>query len=863
MLLERATPLQALADYAAEALAGDGRLVLISGEAGIGKSALVEHLKDSLPAARWAWAACDGLFTPRPLGPVFDLAAPLGGELADLCRAHASREELFDALLRQISAPDGLDVIVIEDMHWADEATIDLLRFLGRRIRSAQVLLIATYRDDGLGASDPLRITLGELGSQRSTRRIGLAPLSADAVRLIAAGSGIDAGELYRLTAGNPFYVTEVVRQGTGTGAVPPSARDAVLARAAHLGTGARDVLDVAAMIGTRIEVAVLQSSACCEAADIDELVASGLLTGDGTWLRFRHEIARLAVEGEVARHRQPAIHDRVLSALAAGGCEDHARMAFHAEGAGNGPAVLIYAPAAAASAAELASHREAAAQFERALRFTAGLDAAARASLHDALAGQDALIDRWEEAASAAESALELWREAGDRLREGAAMRLLAYTMWRLCRGDEADAYSEAAVAVLEPLGPTSELGWALSSLGIGRAQNYQSMEALALVRRAQEIAENLGDLRLSSETLSTQGGILFDLGGDWPGPLKQALELATSAGLEEQAGRAYANLYTNHCIAKRFAEAEQFYIDGTAYCDEHDVAAYGRCLRGEHAAALERTGDWPAAISLSEQLLSENTASLVNRLNPLLSLGKILARQGNRSAWTYLDEAAGLTDSLGEPPWAIPARLARAEAFWHRGDLDAARREAELADDVCSHAGPWERGEVAVWLRRTGSARPARGSLAGPYQLEVDGEWRQCSASWAGLGCQFESGMALLCSDEPAGLRQALQLFTDLGAAATAGLTRRKLRELGVRSIPVGPRTATRTDPLGLTRREREVLALLCGGHTNAEIARRLFVAVKTVDHHVSAVLTKLNAPTRDAAAAQASRLGLVKPG
>ena len=214
LLLERQTQLATLAEYAQEARHGNGRLVLIAGEAGVGKSALVEQLQQDLPEARWSWGACDGLFTPRPLGPLFDLAGQLGGELQDLCRAQAPREELFSALLRQVGEPGTLNAVVVEDVHWADEATVDLLRFLGRRLRHARTLFLVTYRDEGLGAGDPLRLALGDLATQRSTRRITLAPLSAEAVGVLAGGSGLESAELYRLTGGNPFYVTEVVQAG-------------------------------------------------------------------------------------------------------------------------------------------------------------------------------------------------------------------------------------------------------------------------------------------------------------------------------------------------------------------------------------------------------------------------------------------------------------------------------------------------------------------------------------------------------------------------------------------------------------------------------------------------------------------------
>ena len=336
-LLERETQLASLGKYAAEARQGEGRLVLIAGEAGVGKSALVEQVQRVLPRATWCWGACDGLFIPRPLGPLFDIASTLGGELLELCRADAQREALFSALLRQVSAPGGLHVLVVEDVHWADEATIDLLRFLGRRIRDAAVLVLATYRDEGVTVMDPLRVALGDLATQRSVRRINLPPLSADAVAVLADGSGLDPAALYRLTGGNPFFVSQAVQAGM-RGAiceVPASARDAVLARAARLGSDSRAVLDAAALIGTHVELALLESVADCPPSVLEELLASGLLTTDGMTVQFRHEIARLAVEGAVLAHWRIAINARILASLHALGCDDDARMAFHAEAAG------------------------------------------------------------------------------------------------------------------------------------------------------------------------------------------------------------------------------------------------------------------------------------------------------------------------------------------------------------------------------------------------------------------------------------------------------------------------------------------------------------------------------------------------
>jgi len=746
----------------------------------------------------------------------------------------------------------------VEDVHWADEATIDLLRFLGRRIRDIPVLLLATYRDEGLRATDPLQIALGDLATQPCVRRIGLPPLTAGGVAVLADGSGLDPAALYRLTGGNPFFVSQAVQAGMGE--VPESARDAVLARAARLGSDARAVLDAAALIGTRIELALLESVTGAAPA-IDELLASGLLTADGMALQFRHEIARLAVEGAVGARQCGAIHARILASLQALGCEDDAQMAFHAEAAGDGPAALRYASAAARRAAALASHREAAAQFERALRFADPADPATVAGLYDGFAYEASLLDRWQEAADARERALIRWREVGDRLREGDTLRWIAASLCSLSRGDAGIAAARDAIALLEPLGPTAELAWAYATLASMWMMRGVNQDAIELARRAQAIAWPLGLTKVLSSGLNTEACAVRVTGGEWADTLRQSLDIALTGRHEAEVARAYVNLHACSVADRDWATAERYFTPGMAYCDDHDITSFSTYLRSERTSVLERTGRWDEAVALCRELLHQGGPSPSIRLCPLHRLGAILARRGESGAWECLDEGIRYADGSGEPQSIVASRLARAEAFWLEGKLTEARREAELADAVADGCDSWEQGAVAVWLQRTGSARPLRGELAAPYQLQLDGDRAGAARLWTELGCPYEAALALLGSADEASLRKALWTFIDLGAAATVRLTRQKMRRLAIRSIPVGPRTATRKHPLGLTRREREVLELICARHTNAEIAQKLFISVKTVDHHVSAVLAKLDAPTRRAAATRAATLGLIK--
>jgi DNA-binding CsgD family transcriptional regulator/tetratricopeptide (TPR) repeat protein len=844
-LLERDPVLASLRQYAHEAGHGEGRLVLIAGEAGVGKSVLVEQFQRDLPDARWSWGACDGLSTPRPLAPLFDLARDLGGALEDLCRGRPERDELFAALLGQVTGDDRLDVIVIEDIHWADDATLDLMRFLTRRIRTASVLVIATYRDDSLAPSSPLRLALGDLAARRWTRRLELPPLSVEAVRTMAAGTDLDVGQLYQLAGGNPFYVTEMLEAGTH--GVPLSARDAILSRTGRLSDAARQVLETAALMGLRIDASLLAD----RQAALDELSASGLLVDEGIGLRFRHEIARLAIAQEIPAHRQAVIHAEILNALLVNGSRDDARMAFHAEGAGDDEAVVRHASLAARRAVDLGSHREAAAQYERALRWAAAATPSAQAELYTGLAEEATLSDRSQTAADADEQALRLWRQLEDRRHEGESLQHYSLTLKHLCRGDEAVGAAVEAISTLEPLGETRELARAYATLAAIRMTRNENDEAIELSRRAEALARSLGASDVIADALNTRGCAVSATDPSWVEPIRRSLELAISCNLPNQAGRAYSNLYGTSCDQFRFDEGEQYYRDGLAYCEQNDLDTHSYFLRASRTAALEHRGHWDEAVAIGAQLLEESLAAPLNQICVQTLIGVIHARRGEPEVWRALDSAIANAAPAGQPQYVVPTRLARTEAFLTEGRVDQARHEAELAADAAHDIDEWMRGALRRWLYRTGSDRIVDGPVAGPYRLQESGQHAAAARAWDQLGCRLDAALALLDSSDEDELRDALRRLDELGAKATASLARQKLRHIGARSVPAGPRRATRAHPLGLTPRECEVLELICERRTNAQIARTLFISAKTVDHHVSAVLAKLGVETREAAA------------
>ena len=857
-VLERESALAALGECAESAAGGSGRMVLVSGEAGAGKSTLLERFEEGMPDARWLHGACDGLSTPRSLGPLFDVAQEVGGDLLEACHAGASREELFRLFLAAIGDGSRPTIVAIEDVHWADDSTLDLLRFVGRRVRDIPVLLVCTYRDDELGPDHPLRLVVGELTSLRTTRRARLAPLSEHAVRMLAAGSDVDARELYRISGGNPFFVTEVLHAGSVE--LPESARDAVLARLARTSTSARRIAEAAALIGAHVETWLLDAVASPTVQDLDELLASGLLTSDRVGLRFRHEIGRLAIEGDIPSHRCERTHRRVLQAMAEHGGVDAARLAHHAEGAQDAVAVRRYAPVAAEQASALGSHREAAAQYERAIRFSDENDAAAVAGLYDRMASEHMLADVWEGAAAAGGQALRLWNELGDSRRAGATMSRLARALWRLCR-PEAMQYAEDALCMLRPLGATPELAWASATVAFLDSRSSRGHD---MTLQARELAQQFELPDVLSDALCSAAWEL-GTGGDeqWMPLIQRALDVARAAEptADLQVGRVYANLWELLVRAGRLAESERVVQEGIAYCDRRGVVTYSYCTRCGLTWLRAVQGRWDDAIEVSRPLWTVPVSSPVNRTMLGLAIGPILARRGDPAAWSYLDEVTANADGSGSTEWIVQAYAARAEAHWLAGDLEAARRDLAVSIERLPDAGPHLVWPVLAWCARLGLDRPTvTAPPSGPAALLLSGDFAGAANAWDVLGMPYEAAMAYLDSGSEVDLREAFSRFEALGATAAAAAARRELRRIGARSIPAGPHAATREHPLGLTRREAEVLDLIRDGRTNAQIAKRLFVSVRTVDHHVSAILVKLRVSTRQEAATAAQRMMVV---
>lgn len=378
----------------------------------------------------------------------------------------------------------------------------------------------------------------------------------------------------------------------------------------------------------------------------------------------------------------------------------------------------------------------------------------------------------------------------------------------------------------------------------------------------RALELAERFGVLETSVHALTNLGTAEIFLGDETSGRarLEESLRRAAAAGLDDDVGRAYANLAAPTICRRQHDLAERYLAAGIAYCDEHDIPGYGLYLRAWKARLELDRGRWSAAAELVLEVLGDPDASIPQQITARVTGGLLAIRTGDEERGRrLLDEALAQAKPTGELQRLAPVASARAEAAWlagRRAAIDAeTTRAAELAAE---RRQPWELGELAVWRARAGLAWPA-GPVAAPFAAELAGDLATAAERWTELRCPYEAALVRAQGDDEAGLREALGEFQRLGALPAARLVSRRLRQRGARDIPRGPHHATTANPAALTPRELEVVRLVADGLRNGEIAERLVVSVRTVDHHVSSILSKLGVRTRAEAAAAAVRMGV----
>ena len=639
--------LAALLGHLAEARAGRGRTVLLAGEAGLGKSALLRRFSDAVrtEGTRLLSGECTEIEARRPFGPFIDALSvggiPLPEELGqggpgaqpvaetERYRVHAA----FAERLAAASAQQPL-VLTIEDLHWGDEATFELVPYLARKLRDRPVLLLATYRSDELHRTHPFNhvlaeLTRGRLAEEVRLRRLEVAEL-ADMVRLTLGLSRPPTREfvdaLYARTEGNPFFVEEILRALVERGdleyregawrrtkevadlTIPVSVRDAVQQRLLAMPAKARRILQVAAVIGQRFEFELLREVAQAGEEDALEVIRAGIeaqllleeAAAEGEAYRFRHALSREAVLADLLARERRILHRTVGEAIERATPGAAEELAYHFDQARDQRAYRYHALASEAAGRAFAYGRSAH-HLERAIELAPD-DDPALGPLYVRLADAAFASGDLTRAERAAEEAVAAFAAAGDEPGRGEAATRQAMIRWQFGDTERARAIVQEAIRTLEPLGESVALAGALGELG-RIAAIADGSEAVAILERAVAMAHTLAATEIESHALTSIGTAMSHHADQAAaGVVRRGLAIA----LEHDHVGAAARAYNNLSIALAAIDASQEEIDEVMDAAVAHASRYGyhsnTLAMRETARAMFRL-DWDRAIALADE--------------------------------------------------------------------------------------------------------------------------------------------------------------------------------------------------------------------------------------------------------------------
>ena len=864
-LLEREKYLNDLTEHYHQMESGSGHSIFLMGEAGIGKTSLVNHFVKKVESKSLIYTgACDSFFTPRPLGPLFDIAEQFDQDCIDLLRNEKDRSIIFSTLIRKLSTSTKPVILLFEDIHWADEATLDLIKFLARRIHQYKCLFLLTCRDNEIPSGHPLATIFGELPPDNFSK-ILIDRFSKATVDQLAVQKGYASGDrLYALTGGNPFYVTEIL--ASYSPGIPERVKDSVLAVFHARADAIRAMWEFLSILPTsRIELNIAKRIESDFAHALDACIASGVIVSKPGHLSFKHELFRLAIEESLPSIKRNKLHKRMLDIImeVSPDTQNMAQLVHHARYADEKELVVEFAPQAARQAAAVGAHIEASKLYATAIDYTHKHDPNL-AELYERHAYECYLTNEIAIAIASLQVALDIWRERKVSLKEGDTLRFLS-KLWYF-EGDHSKAIAMAlqSIDVLENGFPTRERALAYSNLSQLNMLSDDRESALLWGNKAIELATRMEDHEIVSHALNNVGYILFKTpASQQQGEqnLNDSLSLALQHGFHEHAARAYANLFSSLVSIRQYERAKAIFEVGVRYCEERDLNSWKYSIISHRARLLLETGHWDEAEIIAKSLLNISNNHI--KIEAYVMLARLDMRRGKfENAQLFITEAKAMAMPTREAQWIIPVLTAALELVWINGGiLPIAEIQMALKKLFCEKNNSTHYTELAYWMCKCGLADTDKNHIefTSPFKLEHDGGWKMAAEQWKVLGCPYEEALTLFDGDEDS-QKRALLILNGLGASATYEMLKGKLKRKGVKNIPRGLRESTRSNPAQLTNRQIDVLDLLQDGLQNIEIADRLFISPKTVDHHISSILSKLNVNTRARAVNEGRKLGIL---
>jgi DNA-binding CsgD family transcriptional regulator len=847
-----------------DAIEGEGHCILVSGEAGIGKTSLVRAFcRQQKGEYKVYQGTCDALFTPRPLAPLYDIVWQLDSELWTNSENLADRAGLFSRVFHELASQRRRTLIVFEDVHWADEATLDFIKFLARRITHTHCLFILTYRDDEVHSYHQLRNVLGQLPPDTFTR-MQLTPLSREAVEKMAQQKGYSGEDVYSISGGNPFYINEIL--ASYSLGVPDNVKDSILSVYNRMGERTKQIWQILSVLPTGCEVRYLEKLEPSYIAAIEPCLNARILLLENGLIRFKHELYRRTIEVSLSPLLRVALNKRVLDVLLANQ-EQNAkteRIIHHAKNANEYDVVVQYAPIAARQAAVVGAHTEAAKLYYTAIEYYQGSDKDTLLQLYEPYAYECYLTSRIKEAIIYQGKALRIYKERNEPGKMGNCMRFMSRLWWFDGNGKQADSYGLQAIEVLGDQPSSTAKAMAFSNMSQLKMLSDQWPEGISWGEKAIALANELGDEQTLSHALNNVGSIHLQMvsprekGNEL---LRQSLDIALKNSFHEHAARAYTNLGNYNLVLKDYVLSRQMLDAGIQYCEERDLGSWTAYMLSCKARLLLETGHWDEASCLAGSLIAGETQTSIVRIGALTVAGKIRMRKGEAGVLPLLMEAKERAFDAMELQRILPVLTALLEYEWIMGKAFVEQEAIDRTIGMIGHMGNiYEINGFAFWLLKARGQSIQLRELFDGYRLHDQATAVKAADLWQRLGCPYERALALFGGDEESKM-SALQVIRKLGASAVYEKLQREMRASGIRNIPRGIRKSTQSNPALLTERELGVLQLLRDGMQNKEIAARLFISAKTVDHHISAILFKLDVSSRLKAVQEAKQLGILK--
>ena len=863
-LIERDTFLSLMHAKFENVTESEGHCILVSGEAGIGKTSLVKTFcKKVKKECNVYQGTCDALFTPRPLGPVLDIIWQMHGAGWENSVNISDRSALFARFYYELENQEETTIIIIEDIHWADEATLDFIKFFARRITRLHCLFILTYRDDEIHTHHPLRTVLGQLPPDSFTR-LRLVPLSREAVDKMAIERGYNGENVYSISGGNPFYVNEIL--ASYSPGIPENIKDSILSIYNRKDEKTKKVWQILSVLPTGFEIRYLEKMEPSYATAIQHCLDAKILISKDGLISFKHELYRRTTETSLSPLVRIALNKRILDLFLKNfeRNQETERIIHHAKNANEYETVVKYAPIAAKQAATMGAHIEAAKLYLTAIEYYQENDSKTLIQFYESYAYECYLTNQIREAIIYTTKALKHWDELIDVEKKGNCLRFLSRLWWFEGNRKKAEFYASRAIEVLEDQPMSASKAMAYSNLSQLKMLSNENDECIAWGEKAIEMAKELADEEILCHALNNVGASqtgIPSLRSQGIELLQQSLQIAIKHSYDDHAGRAYANLASNAVKMKDNGFAKKILEEGIQYCEERNLDTYHKYLAVFKAWLSLETGIWNEACRVAENLLKNVDEHPIVKIEALVVVATIKMRRGENDLLPLLIEAKEKAFQTMEPQRILPVLTAFLEYEWITGTSFIKQEDIDHAIPMLPNGGNmYLKNKFCLWLVKARKQKISLPDFLDGHQLDDKATATKSSALWKKLNCPYEQALTLFEGDDN-DKRAAIEIVHKLGADAIYEKMKFEMRASGIKSIPRGIRKSTKSNPAHLTDRELDVIQLLKDGMQNKEIANRLFISPKTVHHHVSSIFFKLEVNSRAKAVKEAINLEIIK--